>query len=186
MNTEINKVWPLAIKQLTGATLNWAVAKSLGKLDQYAQDHAEGNGRYHLYSTDLELGGEIIEKHKISTMYIHENLWLANNAFDGRTHIEAAMRFFVWEHLGDEVDVPFEQYEYETEIARIGKTIDQLSPEVIYAMRVEQLENEGMTTSDAQGCADYEDQCGTLESNVLSNLDKQPFSYPIQLPIIQG
>lgn len=185
MNSEITVI-PLTIKQLTGATLNWAVAKALGKLDNYIQDHAEGNGRYHLYSTDYDLGGEIIEKHKISTMFIHENLWLANNAFDGRTHIEAAMRYFVWEHLGDEVDVPSAQFEYEAEIVRISETLDQLSPELLYAMRVQQLENEEMTTSDAQGCADYEEMRGTLEKNVLANLGKQPFCYPIQLPVIQS
>lgn len=184
MNTD-HKTWPLAINQLTGATLNWAVAKALGKLEAYAIDHAQGNGRFHLYSTDLELGGEIIEKNKISTMFIHENLWLANNAFDGRTHIEAAMRYFVWEHLGDEVDVPSEQYEYEVEIARTGKTLNQLSDEMLYAMRVQQLENEEMTTGDAQGCADYEEGRGTLLKNVLSNLDKQPFCFPAQLPVLQ-
>lgn len=184
MNTDVNKVWPLAIKELKGATLNWAVAKALGKLDHYTQDHSEGNGRYHLYSTDLQLGGEILEKHHISTLFIHEGMWLANNAFDGRTHIEAAMRYFVWDHLGDEVEVPNEQYAYEMEIARIGKTLDQLSPEILYAMRVEQLENEGMTTSDAQGCADFEEMRGKLMHNVLVNIDRQPFVYPIQMPLI--
>jgi len=42
----------------------------------------------------------------------------------------------------------------------------------IYKLRVQQLEDEGMTTSDAQGCADYEDANGTMLSNVIQNLGK--------------
>lgn len=185
MNTEVNSTHPITIKQLTGATLNWAVAKALGKLKEYEQDHLQGNGRYHLYSSNLELGGEIIEKHRISTAFIHDGLWLANNAFAGRTHIEAAMRFYVWDHLGDEVDVPINQYNYEVEIARLSETLDQLSDQELYAMRVEQLENEGMTTSDAQGCADYEESRNQLLSNVKADLGHQPFSYPIKLVVIK-
>jgi hypothetical protein len=185
VNTEITSTCTLEIKQLTGATLNWAVAKSLGKLKDYEQDHMQGNGRYHLYSSNLELGGEIIEKHKISTAFIHEGLWLANNAFAGRTHIEAAMRFYVWDHLGDEVNVPIEQHNYEIEIARLSETLDQLNDQELYAMRVEQLENEGMTTSDAQGCADYEESQNLLFQNVRDNLGQQPFEYPIKLVVIK-
>lgn len=185
MNTNVTNTCTLAIEQLKGATLNWAVAKSLGKLKEYEQDHKQGNGRYHLYSTDLRLGGVIIEKQKISTSFIHQGLWLANNAFAGRTHIEAAMRFYIWDCLGDEVDVPVDQYSYEIEIARIAETLDQLEPKELYAMRVQQLENEGITTSDAQGCADYEESINTLLQNVRANLGNQPFSYPVKLSVVK-
>lgn len=168
----------LKIKELTGATLNWAVAKALGKLESYEIDHRIGEGRFHLYSTDLQLGGDIIERNHISTMFIHEGLWLANNSFDGRTHIEAGVRFFVWDHLGDEIDVPLAQYEYESEISDLANNLSNFSSEEIYGMRVRQLENEDMTTSDAQGVADVEESRGKILDNVKLNLDRQPFSYP--------
>jgi len=185
VNTNVTNTCTLAIEQLTGATLNWAVAKALGRLKEYEQDHKQGNGRYHLYATNLALGGDIIEKHKISTAFIHEGLWLANNSFAGKTHIEAAMRFYVWDRLGDEIEVPIDHYSYEIEIVRIAETLDQLNDEELYAMRVQQLENEGMSTSDAQGCADYEESRSVLLQNVRANLGNQPFSYPIKLTVVK-
>jgi Protein of unknown function (DUF2591) len=96
---------------LTGAALDWAVVKCLGKAtfigtQAWAYDE---NGEYRIQepSTDWAQGGPIIEREKIWVSYWPVKEWQAQNwegkysTQGGPTPLIAAMR-------GDEVDVPKE------------------------------------------------------------------------------
>jgi len=102
--------------ELTGAALDWAVAKCEGECYQAEVEYDVIGGRYepHCYSTDWAQGGPIIEHEEInltSTPY-SEGLWwfarIADTEAAGATPLIAAMRCFVARELGDEVDVPKE------------------------------------------------------------------------------
>ena len=104
--------------ELTGAALDWAVAK------------CEGNdGKWYVSdkdvvdftpSTDWAQGGPIIERECINLTYRHPSftgLWTAfNDEWDddkngvncGDTPLIAAMRCYVASKLGDEVEIPDE------------------------------------------------------------------------------
>jgi hypothetical protein len=104
--------------ELTGAALDWAVAKCEGV---EALFDAYEVGRHH-YSTDWAQGGPIIEREGISTRwdsadYIGDTLtnvtWSAapcdeDYSHTGTTPLIAAMRCYVASKLGDEVDIPEE------------------------------------------------------------------------------
>jgi len=93
--------------ELTGAALDWAVAKCEGyRLDLVPE------GEY-TPSTDWAQGGPIIESmgmHISRTNKTDKEPWAAciTHWIDGTTPLVAAMRCFVAYRMGDEVDVPEE------------------------------------------------------------------------------
>jgi len=96
--------------ELTGAALNWAVAKCEGKTKNPLRD-----SHYGVYapSTNWAQGGPIIEREGIDLKRITGALWDAhsnNVSFyeDGPTPLIAAMRCLVASKLGDEVEIPKE------------------------------------------------------------------------------
>lgn len=119
--------------ELTGAALDWAVAKAEGRDEVTIRlvcgiagwaggdynGHHTWNGWYP--STDWAQGGPIIERERLGVCYYHEaDGWEVPNWAAWRTDIDdrvqitgetaliAAMRCFVASKLGDEVDVPEE------------------------------------------------------------------------------
>ena len=109
--------------ELTGAALDWAVAKCEG--DEFvAEPGVNGIGMEYeatRYSTNWSQGGPIIERESIrltpdqGATYF-DCVWFAGNASDdgdefngeGPTPLIAAMRCRVASKLGDEVEVPEE------------------------------------------------------------------------------
>lgn len=94
--------------ELTGAALDWAVAKCEGAIG--------ANDRLPWYapSTDWVSGGPIIEREKLD-VFCSGNVWDAstgdrhpNVIMTGPTPLIAAMRCYVASKLGDDVDVPEE------------------------------------------------------------------------------
>jgi len=95
--------------ELTGAALDWAVAKAIGEYKPTAVPR---------YSTDWAQGGPIIEQEKIAVIYEPSLLyddscrWKALAAMSNREHeygptpLIAAMRCYVASKLGDEVELP--------------------------------------------------------------------------------
>ncbi|MFA6063838.1 MAG: phage protein NinX family protein [Gallionella sp.] len=96
--------------QLTGAALDWAVAKCEGitiPADALARQQA-GVARGYSPSTDWAQGGPIIEREWIDVVKIHGHGWHADcgKVATGPTPLIAAMRGYVASKLGDTVDVP--------------------------------------------------------------------------------
>ena len=114
--------------ELTGAALDWAVAKCEGGTgfwyDSIAtywitidgKDRALSKGWAQSYqpSTDWKQGGPIIEREEISVNWANGQ-WEAHTVTDddnfdqieyGPTPLIAAMRCYVASKLGDDVDVP--------------------------------------------------------------------------------
>jgi hypothetical protein len=97
--------------ELTGAALDWAVAKCEGRINQHFVTQWEQGHRN--YSTDWAQGGPIIER---EYMYLeYSGIWRAyctqnGNSFMsvGATPLIAAMRCYVASKLGDEVELPEE------------------------------------------------------------------------------
>ena len=113
--------------ELTGAALDWAVAKCNGHVDDETiirRLEPDEEGWCIAYSTDWAQAGPIIEREKITVQtdptdaepkgwsaYHRENLFLDDGSDhwqSGPTPLIAAMRCFVAACLGDEVDVPEE------------------------------------------------------------------------------
>ena len=104
--------------ELTGAALDWAVAKCEG-ID-YMKDDVRFRGAYaRKYSTDWAQGGPIIEREKIGFWAYtldeegNENPgWyaetFAGSVATGPTPLIAAMRCYVASKLGDEIELPEE------------------------------------------------------------------------------
>lgn len=103
--------------ELTGAALDWAVAKIEGREFEdpgsFLEFYDEGGMRY---SIEWAMGGPIIEREKIS-LTPFPNCWEAQGAGvhyrddalqTGDTPLIAAMRCLVASKLGDEIDVPDE------------------------------------------------------------------------------
>lgn len=103
--------------ELSGATLDWAVAKCEGTL------HDDGTvSDYFQPSVDWEQGGAIIESEWISVSKpVNSLTWVATMHYQnedtddvmwmeetGTTPLIAAMRCYVGSKLGDEVEVPEE------------------------------------------------------------------------------
>jgi len=98
--------------ELTGAALDWAVAK----IEGYTMNPAHKKSAWISYSTDWAQGGPIIERERITVRVdTRAGRWAA--FFDGGqvtarmvgpTPLIAAMRCYVASKLGDEVDVPEE------------------------------------------------------------------------------
>ena len=99
-------------RELTGAALDWAVAKCEG-LSTYVEV-VEGFKP----STDWSQGGPIIEREIITLIHPRWDGWTAHKyddykedesyTLDGETPLIAAMRCYVASKLGDEVEVPAE------------------------------------------------------------------------------
>lgn len=91
--------------ELTGAALDWAVAKAIGEYKPMSVPR---------YSTDWAQGGPIIEREGIDLEHytLPEHGWMAgiiNKAQEhGTTPLIAAMRCYVASKLGDEVEIPEE------------------------------------------------------------------------------
>jgi hypothetical protein len=104
--------------ELTGAALDWAVAKCGGGGNfpaSFKQAHENGMSNY---STNWAQGGPIIEREKIETSPA-QGAWRATPDrecysdraapwFFGPTPLIAAMRCYVASKLGDEVEIPKE------------------------------------------------------------------------------
>jgi hypothetical protein len=114
--------------ELTGAALDWAVAKCEGVEVEYINDGitrcllrlSPFTGRYSP-STDWNKGGPIIERECIGLRgpSMKGNLWAAfidhsgvsqgpQHRHTGPTPLIAAMRCYVASKLGDEVEIPSE------------------------------------------------------------------------------
>jgi len=122
--------------ELTGAALDWAVAKCEGREDpiyRFAPDpedkefdpdedyskyfYISGPDRQGPYnpSTDWSQGGPIIEREWVDLHCVNDSLWEAECPAvgglamqNGPTPLIAAMRCYVASKLGEEVDVPEE------------------------------------------------------------------------------
>ncbi len=97
--------------ELTGAALDWAVAKCEGRPHSYAVVDVKGEppltAAVFTPSTDWAWGGPIIEREGIALI----PGWTAERpgfSADGDTPLIAAMRCYVASKLGDEIDVPKE------------------------------------------------------------------------------
>jgi hypothetical protein len=94
--------------ELTGAALDWAVAKCEGTL------HDDGTvSDYFQPSVDWEQAGAIIECGGISIVRVSDSIWDAHmsnvNFYEsGTTPLIAAMRCYVASKMGDDVTVPEE------------------------------------------------------------------------------
>jgi len=109
----------VAVKDLHGAALDWAVAKCYGTEDNYLN-------RIKMYpsmtsgpSNTWEQGGPIIERKNISLCRPTGKYWFAWNdqiaGCDkqyGDTPLIAAMRYVVASELGSEIEVPKELEKY--------------------------------------------------------------------------
>lgn len=104
--------------ELTGAALDWAVAKCEGAYAPSVDTDIDGTkrvnygGMYPEWSTDWPQGGPIIEREELSRLVCYgTNEWECNNGpifCGGQTPLVAAMRCYVASRLGDEVEVPDE------------------------------------------------------------------------------
>ena len=95
----------LKTSELTGAALDWAVAKC-----EYIPGTARSLIESKPYSTNWAQGGPIIERERIEVRPYDGDKWIATdnltNHTIGPTPLIAAMRCHVIGQLGDEVDVP--------------------------------------------------------------------------------
>ena len=95
-------------EELTGAALDWAVAKCEGK------SHIVNAPDKYFYSpsTDWKIGGPIIEREGIAVWQFDDVTWRAMgkdavpDPMEGATPLVAAMRCYVASKLGDEVEIP--------------------------------------------------------------------------------
>ena len=100
--------------ELTGAALNWAVAKCEGAPEYLLDKPWRADELLEHYSTDWAQGGPIIERECMRVEYLHsEQDWVADvkgGFFEqyGDTPLIAAMRCYVASKLGDEVEIPEE------------------------------------------------------------------------------
>ena len=107
--------------ELTGAALDWAVAKCEGATHEWDSDkpffwHGAcisigGHDVNYTPSTSWLMGGPIIERERMDVYYFSDG-WGAEKStgpmYDGPTPLIAAMRCYVASKLGDEIDVPEE------------------------------------------------------------------------------
>jgi hypothetical protein len=102
--------------ELTGAALDWAVAEAEGFFKNDMASVRDGVVDVFYFdeyspSTNWALGGEIIERERISLLDQGGDCWLATCVWTemfGDTHLIAAMRSYVGSKLGDEVQIPEE------------------------------------------------------------------------------
>jgi hypothetical protein len=96
--------------ELTGAALDWAVAKCEGAINGDDLDIGfilEGG---YSPSTDWAQGGPIIEREGIALYLYGNGEWnaMTEKEYQGPTPLTAAMRCYVGTKLGDEVEIPEE------------------------------------------------------------------------------
>lgn len=95
---------------LTGADLDWAVAKAEGAPGQYSTDWAQGGPIIEREITKLfrNLGGTFTAqiRHAGISEVTGRTILLGWTTAAGPTPLVAAMRCYVASKLGDEVDVP--------------------------------------------------------------------------------
>ena len=110
--------------ELTGAALDWAVAKCAGELDEQDYYLHESTGAFMLErgevswvyspSTNWAQGGPIIAQHIFLIEDIGDYEWEATAANGrkcrGDTVLEAVCRAYVASKLGDEIDLPDEEW----------------------------------------------------------------------------
>lgn len=110
--------------ELTGAALDWAVAKCEGVtvLPKMRGGHfvtlVRGETWLLQYSSNWYQGGPIVEREKIDLMFegpewyaymrVAYNGVIATHQYDGPTPLIAAMRCYVASKLGESVDIPQE------------------------------------------------------------------------------
>ncbi len=111
----------LSVSELSGAALDWAVARCEGRRVEFNHQYTEEtkfDGWWQLgpnhwqplnkYSTDWAQGGPIIERERI-TVWGDNPFWEAERGSvwcNGPTPLIAAMRCYVVSKLGDKIDVP--------------------------------------------------------------------------------
>jgi len=115
----------LKTSELTGAALDWAVAKCEGAYTPGVDTDIDGTkrincgGMYPEWSTDWAHGGPIIEREGIELVTVSHDWRATINSEDGwlreygPTPLIAAMRCYVASKLGDIVEVPRELYKEE-------------------------------------------------------------------------
>lgn len=108
--------------ELTGAALDWAVAKCEGKENTWGRSRLKPYEYYQgvSCSTDWAQGGPIIEREKVCVAWLSkQDLGMEPEHYCvahidgiyccyGQTPLIAALRCYVASKLGDEVDVPEE------------------------------------------------------------------------------
>jgi hypothetical protein len=102
--------------EMTGAALDWAVAKCEGHDAHFYNGVVRTTmkgvfGSECSYSTDWAQGGAIIERERINLepfSNINGEQWTADGEWDSPTPLIAAMRCYVASKLGDEVEIPEE------------------------------------------------------------------------------
>ena len=112
----------MRVSELTGAALDWAVAKCEGATDEWhsykpffwhgvACICMGGHDVDYTPSTDWAQGGPIIERERITVIAMPNGSWATStplHTFHNPTPLIAAMRCYVASKLGDEVEVPEE------------------------------------------------------------------------------
>jgi hypothetical protein len=100
---------------LTGAALDWAVAKCEGMAEYYMPDEQcafDDEGVAFEPSCNWAQGGPIIERERIELRGDGDDGWIAcdnlNPEQTGATPLIAAMRCYVASKLGDEIELPEE------------------------------------------------------------------------------
>jgi len=105
--------------ELTGAALDWAVAKAEGEAESavirgYVTGKGKPAGRY-TPSIDWSQGGPIIEREGIAIRKMRDGGWIATDSSvygwlqpSSPTPLIAAMRCYVASKLGEEVEIPLE------------------------------------------------------------------------------
>jgi hypothetical protein len=102
---------PMKTSELTGAALDWAVAKCEGVLMRWERSTHDEAPLEYSPSTDWAQGGPIIEREGLTITH-QQNQWAAQTDDDlfefGPTPLIAAMRCYVASKLGDGVELPEE------------------------------------------------------------------------------
>jgi hypothetical protein len=111
--------------ELSGAALNWAVAKCEGLLcfgyrtdgERFAIEDSDGQIEGFMPSANWAQGGAVIEREMIKLVPVTGALWEAYKRnqhipSDGATPLIAAMRCYVASKLGDEVEIPDELFNH--------------------------------------------------------------------------
>lgn len=107
----------MKVSELSGAALDWAVAKCEGLTcfgHQLTEDKITiilSDGTYENFepSCNWQIGGAIIARERISLLDQGGDCWLAICGWKevfGDTQLEAAMRAYVTSKLGDEIQIP--------------------------------------------------------------------------------
>jgi hypothetical protein len=102
--------------ELTGAALDWAVAKCEGEnVTPLPGLSVQSSASWAMYSTNWSQGGPIIEREELCIDKVARENWCAcvrsvkNSPWlYGPTPLIAAMRCYVASKLGDTVDIPEE------------------------------------------------------------------------------